>query len=110
MLPLLSHSPPKSAACSHHRQFDQSDRESGTSDRYPIEARAASDKRRGSASSTRPLKATAGLAGPVTVKIKLHDRCRVHPTLPPNDPLFAAEFQQPLMQNFENPVLMRLLR
>ena len=28
-------------------------------------------------------------------------------TLPPNDPLFAAEFQPPLSQNFENPVLMR---
>src|SRR5215216_2665331 len=28
-------------------------------------------------------------------------------TLPPNDPLFVAEFQPPLAQNFENPVLMR---
>ena len=28
-------------------------------------------------------------------------------TLPPNDPLFVAEFQPPLVQNFENPVLMR---
>jgi hypothetical protein len=28
-------------------------------------------------------------------------------TLPPNDPLFAAEFQPDLAQNFENPVLMR---
>ncbi len=27
--------------------------------------------------------------------------------LPPNDPLFVAEFQMPLMANFENPVLMR---
>jgi hypothetical protein len=28
-------------------------------------------------------------------------------TLPPNDPIFVAEFQPPLARNFENPVLMR---